>query len=314
MENILIIGSGGQLGSELEEYLVELYGEEKIFSSDINDLNKKTSNFILLDALDKKKMYEVVKKNKIKVIYHLAAVLSAKGENNPIHTWNVNMNTLFNVLELAREKIISKVFWPSSIAVFGPSSPMNPALQFSIKDPITVYGISKLSGESWCEYYNKNHSTDIRSIRFPGIISYKSLPGGGTTDYAVDIFHSAIKNKKFSCFLSKDTYLPMLYIEDALNAIHKIMEAEKSKLSLSSSYNLSAMSFSPEELFDSIKKYIKDFEISYNPDERQKIADSWPNNVEDSYARNDWGWKEKFDLEKMTKEIIMKLKNINNLS
>ena len=155
MENILIIGSGGQLGSELEEYLVELYGEEKIFSSDINDLNKKTSNFILLDALDKKKMYEVVKKNKIKVIYHLAAVLSAKGENNPIHTWNVNMNTLFNVLELAREKIISKVFWPSSIAVFGPSSPMNPALQFSIKDPITVYGISKLSGESWCEYYNK---------------------------------------------------------------------------------------------------------------------------------------------------------------
>ena len=185
---------------------------------------------------------------------------------------------------------------------------MNPALQFSIKDPITVYGISKLSGESWCEYYNKNHSTDIRSIRFPGIISYKSLPGGGTTDYAVDIFHSAIKNKKFSCFLSKDTYLPMLYIEDALNAIHKIMEAEKSKLSLSSSYNLSAMSFSPEELFDSIKKYIKDFEISYNPDERQKIADSWPNNVEDSYARNDWGWKEKFDLEKMTKEIIMKLK------
>jgi len=308
MENILIIGSGGQLGSELEEYLISIYGREKIFSSDIKKLNDKASNFILLDALDKKKLFEIVKNNKIKIIYHLAAILSAKGENDPIRTWNINMNTLFNVLELAREKIVSKVFWPSSIAVFGPSSPNSPALQSSIMDPITMYGISKLSGENWCEYYNKNYSTDVRSIRFPGVISYKSLPGGGTTDYAVDIFHSAIKNNKFSCFLKKETYLPMIYIDDALRAINKIMKVDKSNLTLSSSYNISAMSFSPEELFYSINKYKKSFEISYEPDFRQKIADYWPNSIEDSRARKDWGWSENFSLEKMTKEILMKLK------
>ncbi len=308
MENILIIGSGGQLGTELEEYLISLYGREKIFSSDIKKLNDKASNFILLDALDKKKLFEIVKNNKIKIIYHLAAILSAKGENDPIRTWNINMNTLFNVLELAREQIVSKVFWPSSIAVFGPSSPNSPAFQFSIMDPITMYGISKLSGENWCEYYNKNYSTDVRSIRFPGVISYKSLPGGGTTDYAVDIFHSAKKNNKFSCFLKKDTYLPMIYIDDALQAIKKIMEVDKSNLTLSSSYNISAMSFSPEELSDSIRKHKKSFEISYDPDFRQKIADSWPNSIEDSHARKDWGWSENFSLEKMTKEILMKLK------
>ncbi len=309
MENILIIGSGGQLGSELEDYLVSLYGREKIYSSDIKKNNSNGENFILLDALNKDNIYETIKENNIKIVYHLAAILSAKGEANPIQTWNLNMNTLFNVLELAKEKVLSKVFWPSSIAVFGPSSPRNPAKQFSIMDPTTVYGISKLSGERWCEYYNKNYSTDIRSVRFPGIISYKSLPGGGTTDYAVDIFRSAMKKEKYSCFLKEDTYLPMLYIDDALTAMHKIMEEKKSNLSISSSYNLSAMSFSPKELFESIKKYKKNFDIEYNPDYRQKIADTWPESIDDSYARNDWGWKESFNLDKMTKKIILNLKS-----
>ena len=307
MENILIIGSEGQLGSELEDYLVSLYGRKKIYSSDIKKNNSNSENFIVLDALDKDDIYNTIKENNIKIVYHLAAILSAKGEVNPIKTWNLNMNTLFNILELAKEKILSKVFWPSSIAVFGPSSPKNPAPQFSIMDPTTVYGISKLAGERWCEYYNKNYSTDIRSIRFPGIISYKSLPGGGTTDYAVDIFHSAMKDEKYSCFLKEDTYLPMLYIDDALMAMNKIMEEKKSNLSIASSYNLSAMSFSPKELFESIKKHKKNFEIEYNHDYRQKIADTWPQRIDDSHARNDWGWKENFNLDKMTKEIILNL-------
>ena len=307
MENILIIGSEGQLGSELEDYLVSLYGRKKIYSSDIKKNNSNSENFIVLDALDKDDIYNTIKENNIKIVYHLAAILSAKGEINPIKTWNLNMNTLFNILELAKEKILSKVFWPSSIAVFGPSSPKNPAPQFSIMDPTTVYGISKLAGERWCEYYNKNYSTDIRSIRFPGIISYKSLPGGGTTDYAVDIFHSAMKDEKYSCFLKEDTYLPMLYIDDALMAMNKIMEEKKSNLSIASSYNLSAMSFSPKELFESIKKHKKNFEIEYNHDYRQKIADTWPQRIDDSHARNDWGWKENFNLDKMTKEIILNL-------
>lgn len=307
MENILIIGSEGQLGSELEDYLVSLYGRKKIYSSDIKKNNSNSENFIVLDALDKDDIYKTIKENNIKIVYHLAAILSAKGEDNPLKTWNLNMNTLFNILELAKEKILSKVFWPSSIAVFGPSSPKNPAPQFSIMDPTTVYGISKLAGERWCEYYNKNYSTDIRSIRFPGIISYKSLPGGGTTDYAVDIFHSAMKDEKYSCFLKEDTYLPMLYIDDALMAMNKIMEEKKSNLSIASSYNLSAMSFSPKELFESIKKHKKNFEIEYNHDYRQKIADTWPQRIDDSHARNDWGWKENFNLDKMTKEIILNL-------
>ena len=307
MENILIIGSEGQLGSELEDYLVSLYGRKKIYSSDIKKNNSNSENFIVLDALDKDDIYNTIKENNIKIVYHLAAILSAKGEDNPLKTWNLNMNTLFNILELAKEKILSKVFWPSSIAVFGPSSPKNPAPQFSITDPTTVYGISKLAGERWCEYYNKNYSTDIRSIRFPGLISYKSLPGGGTTDYAVDIFHSAMKDEKYSCFLKEDTYLPMLYIDDALMAMNKIMEEKKSNLSIASSYNLSAMSFSPKELFESIKKHKKNFEIEYNHDYRQKIADTWPQRIDDSHARNDWGWKENFNLDKMTKEIILNL-------
>jgi len=307
MENILIIGSEGQLGSELEDYLVSLYGRKKIYSSDIKKNNSNSENFIVLDALDKDDLYKTIKENNIKIVYHLAAILSAKGEDNPLKTWNLNMNTLFNILELAKEKLLSKVFWPSSIAVFGPSSPKNPAPQFSIMDPTTVYGISKLAGERWCEYYNKNYSTDIRSIPFPGIISYKSLPGGGTTDYAVDIFHSAMKDEKYSCFLKEDTYLPMLYIDDALMAMNKIMEEKKSNLSIASSYNLSAMSFSPKELFESIKKHKKNFEIEYNHDYRQKIADTWPQRIDDSHARNDWGWKENFNLDKMTKEIILNL-------
>ena len=307
MENILIIGSEGQLGSELEDYLVSLYGRKKIYSSDIKKNNSNSENFIVLDALDKDDIYKTIKENNIKIVYHLAAILSAKGEDNPLKTWNLNMNTLFNILELAKEKLLSKVFWPSSIAVFGPSSPKNPAPQFSIMDPTTVYGISKLAGERWCEYYNKTYSTDIRSIRFPGLISYKSLPGGGTTDYAVDIFHSAMKDEKYSCFLKEDTYLPMLYIDDALMAMNKIMEEKKSNLSIASSYNLSAMSFSPKELFESIKKHKKNFEIEYNHDYRQKIADTWPQRIDDSHARNDWGWKENFNLDKMTKEIILNL-------
>ena len=307
MENILIIGSEGQLGSELEDYLVSLYGRKKIYSSDIKKNNSNSENFIVLDALDKDDIYKTIKENNIKIVYHLAAILSAKGEDNPLKTWNLNMNTLFNILELAKEKLLSKVFWPSSIAVFGPSSPKNPAPQFSIMDPTTVYGISKLAGERWCEYYNKTYSTDIRSIRFPGIISYKSLPGGGTTDYAVDIFHSAMKDEKYSCFLKEDTYLPMLYIDDALMAMNKIMEEKKSNLSIASSYNLSAMSFSPKELFESIKKHKKNFQIEYNHDYRQKIADTWPQRIDDSHARNDWGWKENFNLDKMTKEIILNL-------
>ena len=265
-------------------------------------------NYIKLDALSYPDLKKAVNDYEIKEIYHFAAILSAKGEKNPMKTWDLNMNSLFNVLQLAKNKLVDKVFWPSSISVFGNNSEKDNTRQNSVKDPITVYGISKLSGERWCEYYNRVYDTDVRSIRFPGIISSNTPPGGGTTDYAVDIFYSFLDNQDFSCFLSEDTMLPMIYIDDAIQSIWKIMKAKKNQIKIKSSYNLAAYSITPKMIASELKKIRSDFNINYNPDFRQKIADSWPNSINDDNARKDWGWKENFGLEETVNEMINKMK------
>jgi nucleoside-diphosphate-sugar epimerase len=260
-----------------------------------------------LNVLDKVELENIVKKDGVTQIYHLAAILSAAGEKNPIQAWDLNMGGLLNVLEVAREYKIEKVFWPSSIAVFGPSSEKNNTSQNAFKDPNTIYGISKLSGEHWCEYYFNKYGVDIRSVRYPGLIGYKSLPGGGTTDYAVDIYHKALKGEKFTCFLSEHTYLPMMYMDDAIQATLQLMDAPKEKITIRTSYNIAGLSFSPAEIYQSIVKHYSNFEIEYQSDFRQAIADSWPNSIDDSKAKVDWGWKPKFNLEAMTSAIITNL-------
>ena len=265
-------------------------------------------SFEVLNAMDFDAIKEVVEKHKINVIYHLAAILSAKGEQNPTMAWELNMTSLLNVLNLAKENTSIKIFWPSSIAVFGPTTPINNTPQDCIMDPNTVYGISKLAGERWCQYYHEKYGVDVRSVRYPGLIGYKTLPGGGTTDYAVDIFYKILQDQPYECFLKEDTYLPMMYMDDAVNATIDIMEANKTSIKIRSSYNLSAISFSPDELYQEIKKQIPVAAISYKPDFRQAIADSWPNSIDDSTARNDWGWQHSFDIEKMTTDIIINLK------
>ena len=307
MSRILIIGSEGQLGSELSSFFSKIMDPSNIFLSDIKDESSSILTYNKLDALSYNELKTFVKSYRISHIYHLAAILSAKGEKNPMKTWNLNMNSLLNVLELGKNKLVDKIFWPSSISVFGINSQKVNTRQNSVKDPTTVYGISKLAGERWCEYYNMVYNVDVRSVRFPGIISSNTLPGGGTTDYAVEIFHSFVKNEDFKCFLSEDTMLPMIYIDDAIESIWKLMNSDKRNLTIKSSYNISAFSISPKIIFEELKKINSDFKIIYSPDKRQSIADSWPDTVEDSQARKDWNWKEKFSLKETIKEMLRKL-------
>ncbi|MBW6482706.1 MAG: NAD-dependent epimerase/dehydratase family protein [Vicingaceae bacterium] len=308
-EKILVIGSSGQIGTELVEELRKIYSNEHVVASDIKKpQQEQTGPFETLDILNKEQLLNVVKKHNITQIYLLAALLSATAEKNPAFGWQLNMDSLFNVLNLAKEGFIKKVYWPSSIAVFGPTTPRVNTPQLTIMEPSTVYGISKQAGERWCEYYFNKYNVDVRSIRYPGLIGYKSLPGGGTTDYAVDIYHQALKTGNFSCFLSENTFLPMMYMPDAIRATIELMHAKAEDVKIRSSYNLGGISFSPKEIADEIKKHIPTFEISYNIDERQKIADSWPQSIEDIAAQKDWGWKHNYDLTAMTTDMLMHLK------
>ena len=286
MSRILIIGSEGQLGSELSSFLKKKSDLDNIILADIKDNSSSNLTYKKLDALNFNDLESLVIDNNIDEVYHLAAILSAKGEEDPMLTWDLNMNSLFNVLDLAKNRIIKKVFWPSSISVFGNNTPKVNTNQFSIKEPNTVYGISKLSGERWCEYYNVKYGTDIRSIRFPGIISSNTLPGGGTTDYAVDIFHSFLKDENYNCFLNENTMLPMIYIDDAIESIYKIMNVKKENLSIKSSYNLSGFSMTPKMIELELKKFKENFSVTYQQDYRQEIADSWPNSIDDIDAQN----------------------------
>lgn len=310
-EKILIIGAGGQIGVELTAKLSEMYGSSNVIASDLKNSPAFTNNpFEELDALDKKSLFEIVKKHGITQVYHLAALLSATGEQNPMFAWKLNMESLFNVLELAKEKHISKIYWPSSIAVFGPTTPQFNTPQYTVMEPSTIYGISKQAGERWCEWYFKKYNVDVRSLRYPGLIGWKSAPGGGTTDYAVHIFHEALKKGSYECFLSENTALPMMHMEDAIRATIEIMHAPAEKIKIRGSYNLSGISFSPKDIADEIKKHIPDFKISYQPDFRQAIADSWPKSINDNEAREHWGWKEHYDLTKLTENMLVNLKEM----
>lgn len=310
-DTILVVGSSGQIGTELVEELRNIYGNDQVIASDIKEPNGIQSGpFELLNILDKEQLLNIIKKHNVKEVYLLAALLSATAEKNPEFAWELNMNSLFNVLNLAKEGIIKKVFWPSSIAVFGPSTPKQNTPQHTVMEPSTVYGISKLAGERWCEYYHKNYGVDVRSIRYPGLIGYKSLPGGGTTDYAVDIFHQAITRGTYECFLNEASSLPMMYMPDAIKATIQIMQAPSEKIKIRSSYNLAGISFNPREISDEIKKYISDFTISYQEDFRQKIADSWPQSIDDTKAQQDWNWQPNYRLEEMTKEMLKNLEQL----
>ncbi|HYC28072.1 MAG TPA: L-threonine 3-dehydrogenase [Chitinophagaceae bacterium] len=309
-EKILVIGASGQIGVELTLALRKIYGNSNIVASDLreeNELLHGTGPYVSIDVMNKEMLHVQVIRQNITQIYLLAAILSATGEKNPNLAWHLNMQGLLNVLDIAREEKLQKVYWPSSIAVFGPSSPKQNCPQRTIIEPSTVYGISKYAGEFWCNYYYNRYGVDVRSIRYPGLISYKSAPGGGTTDYAVEIFHEALENKKYTCFLKEDTYLPMMYMPDAIRATIELMEAPADKLSVRTSYNLSSMSFSPKEIASAIRNHIPGFDISYQPDYRQQIADSWPQSIDDSQARQDWGWKHEYDLERMTKDMLENL-------
>jgi len=308
MKKILIIGSNGQLGTELLAALRGQYGSKNVISSDINFPSNKDAFFEKIDSRELSSLISIVEKYKIKHIYHLAAILSANGELNPISSWEINMKTLLNVLELGRKGIIERIFWPSSIAVFGRDAPKEHTDQNAITNPSTVYGISKLAGEKWCQYYFQKFGVDVRSIRYPGLISHKVQPGGGTTDYAIDIFFKAVSGKSYDCFLHEDTYLPMMYIDDAVKGTLMLMEAPSEKVSIRSSYNLNATSFSPAELTAEIKKHINGLQVQYNPDYRQLIADTWPRSIDDQSARIDWGWKEAFGLPQITSEMISALR------
>jgi nucleoside-diphosphate-sugar epimerase len=310
---ILIIGACGQIGSELTTKLRDHLGIDNVIASDIRKSNEYLVNSGPFEIIDAKNLLSVkacVDKHNIDTVYLMAAMLSATGEQFPEKAWDLNMTSLFNVLNLAKDKVIKRVFWPSSIAVFGPTTPKVNTPQNTIMEPTTVYGMTKQVGERWCEYYHDKYGVDVRSIRYPGIISWKTLPGGGTTDYAIDIFHKAISDKHYECFLNKDSELPMMFMDDAVDATILIMNANADDLTIWSSYNLAAISFTPKQLADSIKKQIPDFTIDYQPDFRQNIADSWPKSIDDSQARKDWNWKHNFDLEKITNEMLTQLKKV----
>jgi nucleoside-diphosphate-sugar epimerase len=309
-DKILVIGASGQIGVELTLALRKIYGNANVVASDLREQNpllEGTGPYVSLDVMNKEMLHVQVIRQNFTQIYLLAAILSATGEKNPNLAWNLNMTGLLNVLDIAREEKIRKIYWPSSIAVFGPTSPKDNCPQQTIIEPATVYGISKYAGEFWCNYYYNRYGVDVRSIRYPGLISYKSAPGGGTTDYAVEIFHEALEEKQYECFLKENTYLPMMYMPDAIRGTIELMEAPAEKISIRHSYNLSGMSFSPREIATEIKKHIPDFSISYKPDYRQQIAESWPKSIDDSVARNDWGWKHEYDLAKMVKDMFLHL-------
>jgi len=311
-EKILVIGASGQIGVELTLALRKIYGNSSVVASDLreeNDLLKGTGPYVSLDVMNKEMLHVQVIRQNFTQVYLLAAILSATGEKNPNLAWNLNMQSLLNVLDIAREEKLHKVYWPSSIAVFGPTSPKEDCPQQTIIEPTTVYGISKYAGEFWCNYFHQRYGVDVRSIRYPGLISYKSAPGGGTTDYAVEIFHEALEEKKYDCFLKPDTYLPMMYMPDAIRGTIELMEAPADKISVRTSYNFSGMSFSPADIGEEIKKYIPDFVLTHKPDYRQAIADSWPKSIDDSVARDDWGWKPEYDLQGMTRDMFDNLKN-----
>lgn len=308
---ILIIGACGQIGTELTKKLRNIYGTDNVIASDIRKLNIDIVNegiFEVVNALDFNQIEHLVEQYKITDIYLMAALLSATAEKNPAFAWDLNMNSLFHVLNLAKAGKIKKIFWPSSIAVFGPTTPRINTPQYTIMEPTTVYGISKQTGERWCEYYHNIYGVDVRSIRYPGLISWSTEPGGGTTDYAVDIYHKALKDGKYECFLSEDTALPMMYMDDAIRATVEIMQAPAESIKIRSSYNLAGVSFTPKEIAAEIKNHIPKFTISYKPDFRQKIADSWPASIDDSCAQQDWQWKHRYDLASMTVEMLENLK------
>ncbi len=309
MKRKLVIGSSGQIGTELVLELRRRFGDDNVVASDIRESkNEDGLLFEKLDIMDNDALTAIVKKHEVDEIYLLAALLSATAEKNPDFAWKLNMEGLFNVLNLAKDKVISKVFWPSSIAVFGPSTPKVNTPQYTIMEPTTVYGISKLAGERWCEYYAQQYGVDVRSIRYPGLISYTSLPGGGTTDYAVDIFYSAKKGEKFNCFLKEDTPLPMMYMEDAIRATIDLMEQPEENIKIRSSYNISGVSFTPKQIYDEIVKLKPGFEIEYSPDFRQKIADSWPGSIDDSEAQQDWNWKAKYSIKELAQIMLDNVK------
>jgi len=310
MDKILVIGAGGQLGTELVVALRQKYGSENVVASDIRPKTNQLDPYIQLDACNSDSLNDAVSKFQINQIYHLAAILSAKGEQNPLMAWELNMRSLLNVLELGKKQI-KKIYWPSSIAVFGNDTPKQNTPQFTVMNPSTVYGISKLAGERWCAYYHQKYNVDVRSLRYPGLIGYKSLPGGGTTDYAVDIFWKAINGEKFGCFLNENTMLPMMYMDDAIKATLDLMEAPAENINIRSSYNISGMSFTPKMIYEEIKRYYPDFKISYESDYRQQIADSWPGSINDDQARDDWGWKPQFDLRRMAKLMLDNITLIN---
>ncbi|MEM6967729.1 MAG: NAD-dependent epimerase/dehydratase family protein [Bacteroidota bacterium] len=306
-EKLLVIGANGQIGTVLTDTLRAIHGDSNVIASDIQSRENQVGPFELLDILDADRLSEIVQQHQITQIYHLAAILSAAGEKNPRRTWNINMNGLFNVLEVAKVHALRKVFFPSSIAVFGQATPRFDTPQHTVLDPATIYGISKAAGENWCQYYFEKYDLDVRSLRYPGVISYQSLPGGGTTDYAVDIFHKAVQGLDYECFLKKDTMLPMIYMEDAIRATCLLMEAPAQAIKIRTSYNLAAMSFTPEDIFNAIRQHLPDFQITYQPDYRQAIADSWTATIDDSAARTDWGWEENYDLVSMTADMISQL-------
>jgi nucleoside-diphosphate-sugar epimerase len=311
-ERILIIGSSGQIGTELVMELRSIYGNNNVIASDIRPSSSEVMEsgpFEKLDIMDEKLLRSIVKKYEITQVYLLAALLSATAEKNIELGWSLNMRSHSHVLDLAKDGLIKKIFWPSSIAVFGPTTPMENTPQYTVMEPNTVYGITKQAGERWNEYYFNKFGVDVRSIRYPGLIGWKAAPGGGTTDYAVDIFHQAIQHEKYESFLSENTGLPMMYMPDAIRATIELMEAPAEQVKIRSSYNLAGISFTPKQLASEIKKHIPDFEMTYNPDFRQAIADSWPSSINDSYAQKDWGWELKYNLEKMTSDMMINLKD-----
>jgi len=311
-ERIWVIGASGQIGSDLVIELRKIYGGDNVIASDIKNPTDEVLHggpFEMHDICQLDEISDTVKKYNITQIYNLAALLSGTAEKDPRFAWRLNMNGLFNVLNVAREGIVKKVFWPSSIAVFGPTTPKVNTPQVTITEPNTVYGITKIAGERWCEWFHLKYGIDVRSIRYPGLIGYTTLPGGGTTDYAVDIFHHAIKGQDYECFLTKDTTLPMMYMPDGIRATLELMHAPEDSIKIRSSYNLAGMSFDPDQIFHAIKSYYPDFKINYKSDFRQKIADTWPQSIDDSGANIDWGWKPEYDLKKMVDDMIMHLKS-----
>ena len=315
-DSILILGSAGQIGTDLVYTLREQLGGSKIIAADVKDQQgylRDSGPFYILDVLDTNSLAEIVNKHQVKEVYLLAALLSAVAEQKVKSAWKLNMEGLFNVLDLAKEKGNMKVFWPSSIAVFGPTTPRHNTPQFTVMEPTTVYGISKLAGERWCEYYFKKYNVDVRSVRYPGLISYKAHAGGGTTDYAVDIYPKALENAQYECYLKSDTELPMMYMTDALRATLELMGTDASNVKIRGGYNIAGMSFTPAQVAEVIKQHIPDFKISYKPDSRQQIADSWPASIDDQEARKDWGWKPQFDLERMSEDMFKHLKELRDV-